>query len=88
MAKISIQSNINIQDKDTIEKWLTNLMNCDGGFAKWEKHFEYSCPREIAFAAFVLRCLANPECEGSEMVFNSILQDREFFGGELPSFGF
>jgi hypothetical protein len=81
-------TNVDFTDKIVLETWLDGVMNGNGGFVEWEQHFEYTGSREIAFAAFVLRCLTNPSCDGSEMVFNSILQEREFSGdNELLSFG-
>lgn len=79
---------LDINDTLFMEEWLTNLMNCRGGFAEWEKTFEYTGSREIAFAAFVLRCLGNPDLDMSDEILKLILDKRQFFSDyDSSSFG-
>lgn len=81
-------TNDDFMDKIVLEKWLDGVMNGNGGFVEWEKHFEYTGSREIAFAAFVLRCLGNPNCDGSDTVLNSIFYKRGLFKDyDSSSFG-
>lgn len=65
-----------------IDKWINQVIKGSGGFIVWEDrecivHSLDGRSREEGVAAFVLRCLANPHCEGSEEVLNAIYKQRQ-----------
>lgn len=61
-----------------IRDWVTSIIKGSGGFLMWEDRevviFHHS--REEGIADFVIRCLSNPLCEGSEDVLQAIMQQR------------
>ena len=69
----------NNENTDALTAWIDRVINGVGGFKCWEDH-EYvifHTSREEGVAAFVIRCLANPKCEGSEDVLKAIQERRE-----------
>ncbi len=69
----------NNQNTDALSAWIDRVINGIGGFKSWEDH-EYvifHTSREEGIAAFVIRCLANPKCEGSEDVLKAIQERRK-----------
>lgn len=69
-----------------IKNWVSQVIKGIGGFLSWEEHEmpTYHNTRDEQIAAFVLRCLANPICEGSREVLDAILEQR---GGTVPDYG-
>lgn len=67
------------QEITIIDKWIDQAINGGGGFLSYEEHefVIFHVPREQAVAEWVIRCLANPDCEGSKEVLDSILEQRE-----------
>ncbi len=67
-----------MEDMD-INNWVKRIIKGPAGFDVWEDRecviFHHS--REEGIAEFVLRCLANPNCEGSDKVLDAIMQERE-----------
>jgi len=65
--------------ENSISAWCEKVINGPTGL----KSFEYSemalpvCDRDVAIAAWVIRCLANPDCEGSQVVLDAIAERRE-----------
>jgi len=61
---------------EKIEDWIDNVIEGPAGFKSWEEHefVVHHKSREYSIAAWVIRCLANPECEGSQMVIDSIIE--------------
>lgn len=61
-----------------IEDWCARIINGTGGFISLEEHelsiFEKG--RDIAIVEFVIRALANAECEGSAEILTAILERR------------
>lgn len=62
-----------------IPEWITQIIDGPAGLHSFEEHeiATPTIPRDEAVAAWVIRCLANPLCEGSEEVFQAIAARRE-----------
>lgn len=62
-----------------INDWIDKTINGTGGLHSFERHeaVVMNAPRDEAVAAWVIRCLANPENEGSADVLASIVARRE-----------
>jgi hypothetical protein len=62
-----------------INDWISRVIKGSGGFEAWEDRecVIFHNSREEAIAGFVIRCLANPYCDGSKDVLDSILAHRE-----------
>lgn len=62
-----------------IENWIKEIIDGTGGFKNCEKYelMVHHINREVSIAGWVIRCLANPECEGSQKVLDSILEQRK-----------
>ena len=61
-----------------IEKWVNRIINGLGGLHSFEDH-EFATPnidRDEAVARWVIRCLGNKNCEGSQEVIDAILKNR------------
>lgn len=62
-----------------ISSWVNKIIKSSAGFEQWEDRegviFHHS--REEGIAEFVIRCLANPSCEGSDQVLEAIIKQRE-----------
>lgn len=69
-----------------IQNWVNQVIKGPGGFLSWEDHEipTYHNTREEQIAAFVLRCLANPDCKGSREVLEAIMEKR---GEAVPDYG-
>ena len=69
----------NNENTDALTIWIDRIINGVGGFRCWEDHecVIFHTSREEGIAAFVIRCLANPKCEGSEDVLKAIQERRE-----------
>lgn len=60
-----------------IPSFITRIVNGPGGFKVQEdREFIVYPDREVGLAGFVVRCLANPQCEGSQEVLDAILARR------------
>jgi len=61
-----------------IYDWIHDIVTGVGGFFDYEKYEWpiYNCTREEFIAAFVIRCLANPNCEGSNEILQEIVERR------------
>jgi hypothetical protein len=60
-----------------ITKWIKEIVNGVGGLRDY--HTYEMCGSEPTLEeaiAFALRCLANPDCEGSQNVLDAIIQKR------------
>lgn len=62
-----------------IAKWCRDIIEGPGGMNDYEKYEMaiWNDSERVAAAAWVLRCLANPECKGSQEVLAAILTRRE-----------
>ncbi len=62
-----------------IDNWLKDIIHGSGGFEDFENYegLVHSVSREHSIAAFVIRCLGNPDCEGSGEVLDKIEANRE-----------
>lgn len=61
----------------TISEFLQSIINGSGGFKSYEdREILVSKDRDIEIAGFVVRCLANTSCEGSEEVLEAIIEQR------------
>ena len=61
-----------------IPKWIHELISGPGGLHDYEAH-EWAEPRidrDEAVAAYVIRCLGNPGCEGSAELLQAIADHR------------
>jgi len=61
-----------------IQEWVNNIIDGTTGLHAFER-FEFATPtipRDQAVAAWVIRCLANPDCEGSGDVLAAIAARR------------
>lgn len=76
---ISPDAVVNQSNQLNIESWINRIINGHAGFLAWEEEagviFNYS--REEGIAEFVIRCLANPLCEGSREVLEAIIEHRK-----------
>ena len=61
-----------------IEEWVNKIIFGSGVLHAFEYHEFASCniDRDEAVARWVIRCLANPKCEGSEEVLTAIVERR------------
>lgn len=62
-----------------IGAWCKEIIDGAGGFISYEEHelVIWHISRERAVAEWVIRCLANPDNEGSQMVIDSIIKRRK-----------
>lgn len=62
------------------------IINGFSGFKSFEEHEGVIYKdREVGIAQFVIKCLANPKCEGSELILSHIQITREIKGGDKAS---
>ena len=61
-----------------ITDWIHRVIKGSGGFEAWEDRegIIFHNSREEGIAAFVVRCLANPLCDGSKEVLDAIQEQR------------
>ena len=54
-----------------------------GGLHDFEKYelATPNCDRDVATAAWVIKCLANPQSDGAEYVLNAIMERRNQLNG-------
>lgn len=62
-----------------IADWIDQVINGPSGMTSFERHemVVWHCSEREAAANWVIRCLANPECEGSADVLAAIAAQRE-----------
>lgn len=62
-----------------IENWIKEIIDGTGGFKNCEEYevMVHHVNREVSIAGWVIRCLGNPECEGSQDVLDSIIERRK-----------
>lgn len=58
-----------------IRAWIERILGQGGGFASFVRH-EGGGTGRADVAAWVIRCLANPDCEGSQEVLDAIVERR------------
>lgn len=63
-----------------IGEWIRECMVGKGGsmkdFEAREGVYDAGKPRRVAAANFIVRCLANPKCEGSDEALRAIIERR------------
>lgn len=61
-----------------INKWISNIIEGTAGFKVCEEReiMIHHISRIHSVSAWTIRCLANPECEGSKEVLDSIIKQR------------
>jgi len=65
-------------ENSAIADWCKRVIEGSGGMNDYE-HFEmavWHVPDRVAAAMWVVRCLANPKCEGSAEVLQAIQERR------------
>lgn len=68
-----------------IPSFIEEIINGVGGFKVQEdREFVIYPDREVGVAGFIIRCLANPQCKGSQEVLDAIIARRAKVGG-LPN---
>lgn len=74
---------------DLMPQWVKRIITGIGGFMAWEDnvYVDLYNTREEAIALFVIRCLANPDCNGSEQVLQEIIENRKA-AARLVSYNF
>lgn len=62
----------------TVEEWIKSVLFGPGGLDDYERHelVVWNVPDREATAAWIIRCLANPQCEGSAEVLEAIADRR------------
>lgn len=61
-----------------IAAWCKRVLGDGGGLRSYQKHERGGeRPSNQRIAEWVIRCLANPGCEGSEAVLLAILEQRK-----------
>ncbi|QMW05365.1 hypothetical protein [Spirosoma foliorum] len=61
-----------------VNEFTERIINGDTGFKVWEdREWVVFKDREKGIADFVIRCLANPHCEGSQEVLDAINERRK-----------
>lgn len=63
----------------SIPDWINEIVDGPGGMADYERYelVVWHVPDRQAAIGWVLRCLANPSCEGSEKVLAAIQERRQ-----------
>lgn len=61
-----------------VDEWIGNVLTGPTGFEVWEDRecIYHGISREHSAVAFTLRALANPHCEGSDEILESIIEHR------------
>jgi len=67
-----------VEQKLDIAAWIKDCIEGKGGMNAYEDNecVVWHVPERQAAATWILRCLANPWCEGSEAVLAAILERR------------
>lgn len=60
-----------------IDQWIHTIIDGTTGLHAFEGRESLSEPRDEAVAAWVIRCLANPDCDGSKEILEAIMKRRE-----------
>lgn len=61
-----------------IQQWIEDAINGVGGWKSFETYeVVASEDRDVAIAEWIIRCLANPQLEGSAEVLAAIIERRE-----------
>jgi hypothetical protein len=62
-----------------VKAWALRIIEGVGGMNDYDRYevVVWNVPERIAAAEWVIRCLANPQCEGSEEVLQAIMAQRE-----------
>lgn len=65
-------------NKNFVSDWCQQIIEGVGGMNDYEQYemVIWNQPERIAVADWVVRCLANPRCEGSEEVLQAIQERR------------
>lgn len=64
--------NVEFKPKDALE-WTGRIVNGVGGWKDFERYEMVVSPdRDLSIAYFVVKCLANPKCEGSAWMLEQI----------------
>ena len=66
-----------------IMQYCTRIITGVGGLHDFEKYelATPNCYRDVATAAWVIKCLANPQSDGAEYVLNAIMERRNQLNG-------
>jgi hypothetical protein len=66
------------QPSVAVQAWVEQRVTGPGGFQAFEAHEMplFTHERDVELATFVIRCLANPACEGSAEVLDAIATRR------------
>ena len=61
-----------------IKEWIDRVINGPSGMNSFEQHelVVWHCGEREAAANWIIRCLANPQCEGTEDVLHAIMEQR------------
>jgi hypothetical protein len=64
---------------ELISQWIKRIITDSNGFLVWEERegVIFHTTREEGIANFVIRCLANIRCEGSDKVLQDIIDHRD-----------
>ena len=62
-----------------VADWVHDIIEGPQGMNSFQRHemVIWNEPERIAAANWVLRCLANPRCEGSDQMIHAILERRK-----------
>ena len=62
-----------------VADWVKDVIEGPQGMNSFQRHemVIWNEPERIAAANWVLRCLANPRCEGSDQMLHAILERRK-----------
>lgn len=63
----------------TVQSFAKDIIDGPGGMNEFERreHIVWHTSERVAAATWAIRCLANPDCAGSEEVLKQILARRE-----------
>ena len=68
-----------------VEQWINRVVAGAAGFRAYEDCEYATFPdRDIGLASFVIRALANPRCEGSDLVLQAIADRRKALAARTP----
>lgn len=75
--------------ENPIIQFCRDIIQGVGGLHDYER-YELAVPnfdRDICVAIFVIKCLANPKCDGSQEILNLILERRKELEAHDPNSG-
>ena len=66
-------------NRKKISTWVHRVIDGPGGLRSFEDHemAEPTVNRDEAVAAWIIRCLANAKCAGSDYVIDEIIKHRQ-----------